>query len=291
MKTLTTTLAQPATILRIGGGICFIGHGLLALNAKAGFVGLLGTFGADPAQAVGLLKLIGIVDVLVGLALLFRPRKRVLQWAMLWTALTILAWGLHGDSLLDLARRVPYVTTPMALLFLLYGRGAAAKSTTENVASRAKNATSGTATSVAARDTDAGIAAINAMDLSMICMKLMDQGHGEGWTHRQCAEVAEEYRRYLTLRLLFPHENIVPNLAIDTMWHYHILDTEAYYRDCQAIFGELLHHYPYFGMKGEADEKQFVSAFDRTKILYAQTFGESMEGANYLPSFGMVRSA
>jgi hypothetical protein len=40
---------------------------------------------------------------------------------------------------------------------------------------------------------------------------------------------------------------------VDEIWHQHILDTHAYHRDCDAIFGSYLHHFPYFGMRGDAD--------------------------------------
>ena len=49
MKTPGQIFAQPKMILRLGGGICFIAHGLLALTAKPGFVGLLGSFGLELA--------------------------------------------------------------------------------------------------------------------------------------------------------------------------------------------------------------------------------------------------
>ena len=40
----------------------------------------------------------------------------------------------------------------------------------------------------------------------------------------------------------------------------HILDTRAYSRDCEFLFGRFLHHFPYFGMRGDADR----AALDRT---------------------------
>lgn len=277
---------NPGMLLRIGGGICFLGHGLLALSGKTGFVGLLGSLGLDPEQALNLLKIIGCIDILVGLLILFKPNKLVLQWATVWTTMTIAAWGIHGDGLMDLARRVPYVTTPLALLFFLYkGEVSASQSQNDgaNLPERKEFSPQ--------MKTDDQIAAINELDLSMICMKLMDTHEGKGWTSQQCAEVAEEYRRFLAMHVLFPNESMVPNLAIDTMWHFHILDTAAYQRDCMAIFGEMLHHYPYFGMHGSEDESQFMSAFDRTKMLYEKTFDRSMEGPEYLASFGVRKTA
>lgn len=291
---MTKLLANSALVLRIGGGICFIGHGVLALSGKTGFIGLLGTFGLDPIQALALLKVIGALDVLVGLLILFKPNKLVLQWAIAWTSLTIIAWGIHGDSLMDLARRATYMTTPLALLIMLYRRSGSFEQV-----DNARNEDLSKETALVNEDGEfdptailrQGQLAIDQLDLSMISFKLMDSHEGEGWTQEQCREVAMEYKRFLTLHLLYPGESIVPNLAIDTVWHYHILDTEAYYRDCKAIFGRLLHHYPYFGMKGKEDAGQFVSAFDRTKILYEKTFGSSMDSPDYLSSFQVRRSA
>ena len=271
------TYIDPKLVLRMGGGICFIGHGLLALTGKTGFVGLLGTFGLEAGEALLLLKVIGLVDVAVGLSILFRPRKRVLQWAFLWTCMTVVAWGIHGDNLMDLARRAPYFTTPLALLFLLY-----------KSKQRSSIADPNAEHSQLSGDWEK---AIKQLDLSMICMKLMDSDEGEGWSQRQCGEVSLEYRRFLALHVLYPDEPIVPTRAVDACWHRHILDTAAYQRDCEAIFGRLLHHYPYFGMQGAEDERQFVSAFDRTKQLYKLTFGRAMDGPDYLPSFQIRQSA
>ncbi|HEU4561412.1 MAG TPA: hypothetical protein VFS20_26400 [Longimicrobium sp.] len=58
------------------------------------------------------------------------------------------------------------------------------------------------------------------------------------------------------------------------MWHYHILDTRAYHRDCQTLFGEYFHHFPYFGMRGEEDEQNLERAFKMTGVLYEEAFGE-----------------
>jgi hypothetical protein len=277
-------------ILRLGAGICFIGHGVLALGAKAKFMALLSTFGIESTLALSLLKVIGCLDILIGLFILLKPNRLVLLWAMVWTSLTIVAWGIHGDSMMDLARRVTFMTTPFALLVLLYRNKKAKDQGNAERQNEDQHEHSTTALPIGVL-TKEKEAAINSIDLSMISMKLMNEHDGVGWNEHQCAEVEKEYKRYLILNMLYPDENIVPNMAIDTMWHYHILDTQAYQRDCQTVFGYFLHHYPYFGMQGEADEKQFVSSFDRTKMLYEKTFGATMEGPDYLPSFQILRSA
>ncbi len=64
---------------------------------------------------------------------------------------------------------------------------------------------------------------------------------------------------------------------MDKMWHYHILDTRAYCRDCDNVFGGYFHHFPYFGMRSEEDASNLVNAFEQTKAHYADAFGEQMD--------------
>ncbi|MDD2986140.1 hypothetical protein [Flavobacterium sp.] len=116
---------------------------------------------------------------------------------------------------------------------------------------------------------------IAVLDFEMIKMKLREPEEGENWTPEQCESAEVEYKRYLNLCLIFG-KGIVPNKIQDKFWHYHILDTRAYHKDCETIFGHYLHHFPYFGMRGEEDAKDLENAFYKTKELYAQTFGEEM---------------
>lgn len=70
-------------------------------------------------------------------------------------------------------------------------------------------------------------------------------------------------------------EIIVPTKDIDLIWHAHILDTLKYHNDCKRIFGFFLHHYPYFGIRG--DEIEFMLAYEKTKQIYEAQFGEPYE--------------
>jgi hypothetical protein len=114
---------------------------------------------------------------------------------------------------------------------------------------------------------------VAAVDLSMVKMKLQDPEEGKGWTPEECEDAEVEYKRFLTLNLLHP-TSIVPTIVMDTMWHYHILDTRAYHHDCQTLFGEYFHHFPYFGMRGEEDEQNLNRAFETTQQIYEEAFGE-----------------
>ena len=118
---------------------------------------------------------------------------------------------------------------------------------------------------------------IMALDLAPIKVKLMEPDEGLGWSRNQCDLVEVWYKRYLVLSLLYPEESIVPNREIDEFWHQHILDTRKYADDCQATFGYFLHHFPYFGMRGEEDAKNLASSFAKTLDLFQAEFGESLD--------------
>lgn len=117
---------------------------------------------------------------------------------------------------------------------------------------------------------------IAAIDLSMVKMKMKDAAEGVGWSVQQCESAEVEYKRFLHLNLIHPKASIVPNKIMDTMWHYHILDTRAYHKDSEKVFGGYFHHYPYFGMRGENDKKNLMNAFEQTKMLYEMAFGEPL---------------
>lgn len=112
-----------------------------------------------------------------------------------------------------------------------------------------------------------------ALDLGMVKLKLADADEGEGWTAAYCDRVEVEYRRYLVLSQQYSDRAIVPSRIIDKFWHYHILDTQAYAVDCDRLFGEFLHHFPYFGMRGAEDAQALGDAYDDTLVLYERHFG------------------
>lgn len=88
------------------------------------------------------------------------------------------------------------------------------------------------------------------------------------------------YKRFLVLNLKYESVTIVPNKVLDTIWHYHILDTMKYAEDCQSIFGSFLHHFPYFGLRGEEDASNLKEAFVVSSDLFMREFGESLGELN-----------
>jgi len=119
------------------------------------------------------------------------------------------------------------------------------------------------------------VSAINALDLDPIKLKLMDPEEGHGWSREYVDRVELAYRRYLTLLVKFPEETIAPSKDVDKFWHGHILDTMKYAEDCESVFGYFLHHFPYFGMRGEEDAVNLRDASERMHSIYEREFGES----------------
>jgi len=136
------------------------------------------------------------------------------------------------------------------------------------------------------------MAGIDSIDFMMIKLKLEDPEEGAGWSPEYCERVEVEYRRYLALSRAYSEKPIVPSKIVDTFWHAHILDTQAYGPDCERVFGFFLHHYPYFGMRGAEDAQALGAAYDETLDLYALHFGPAPEdiwaksGASRCPNCG-----
>ena len=116
-------------------------------------------------------------------------------------------------------------------------------------------------------------AAFAALDLAPIKMKLMHVESGEGWSALRADAVEMEYRRFLFLMKKYPDAEASPTVDVDIFWHYHILDTMKYARDCETVFGYFLHHYPYVGIGANANEDDHAAGGKRMREIYEAEFG------------------
>lgn len=121
-------------------------------------------------------------------------------------------------------------------------------------------------------------AVFEALDLAPIKLKLMHVESGEGWSEARADAAAAEYRRFLFLMKKYPEDLASPTVETDIFWHYHILDTMKYARDCEALFGYFLHHYPYVGMGDGDSEDERTQAGERMRELYEAEFGVVVRG-------------
>lgn len=132
----------------------------------------------------------------------------------------------------------------------------------------------------------AGIARyIDQIDFTLLKSKIIldkDEGLAPEWDSAKTDAVELLYKRYLKVLRKHEHESLPPTRDIDIFWHAHILDTQAYIRDCAAIFGYYLHHYPYFGVRGESDYQRLMEAGVVTRRVWQDEYGEDL--AAYSPS-------
>lgn len=115
---------------------------------------------------------------------------------------------------------------------------------------------------------------IFAIDFTNIINTLVNR---QGWKREHAVSVSKLYRRYLFLcRKYGTTHKLPPTEEIDEFWHHHILDTQQYHQDCQAIFGKYFHHYPYFGVDVHSTKADLNRAFAVMLQLYEQEFGEPL---------------
>ena len=122
-------------------------------------------------------------------------------------------------------------------------------------------------------------ALVSALDLKPIKTKLMQVTSGPAWSQERADAVETEYRRFLCLLKAFPGVEMAPLEDVDTFWHYHILDTMKYARDCEQIFGYFLHHSPYLGEEDGEGMALQQEAGERMRELYESMFQVSYQGA------------
>jgi len=97
---------------------------------------------------------------------------------------------------------------------------------------------------------------------------------GIGWPRGKLDYVEGQYKNWLYLRRKYETLTLPPTDDVDKLWHYHMLDSRAYLRDTMTIFGCYLHHFPYFGIRGERDRKELIEAFEKMQQLHLLEFGE-----------------
>jgi hypothetical protein len=123
------------------------------------------------------------------------------------------------------------------------------------------------------------IAAIQALDLEPIRLRVMDAELGEGWTREYAESVEGAYRNYLTMLVRHPEdiEDIVVSKDVDEFWHTHILHTMKYTEDCDKVFGKYLHHNPRVGERTPADIEKKAALAQKTQRLYQREFGDRQD--------------
>ena len=123
-------------------------------------------------------------------------------------------------------------------------------------------------------------ALIDELDLESIVYKLMHPEPGEtAMTLAEADQLTGLYRCFLKLCAWYPDEAIVPSKRIDEVWHLHLLDTAKWADDSVRVFGSVVHHFPYFGLRGPRDEADLRRSYERTRCLFRRHFGTDPAGS------------
>jgi hypothetical protein len=124
-------------------------------------------------------------------------------------------------------------------------------------------------------DTKTALQKVAKIDLSAVMWKLKNPLRGAPMSDVALVQGASLYRQWLSLKLVYPEKNIVPNEIIDGFWHAHILDTAKYAEDCNYLFGAFLHHYPYSDwFNAEMHKVEWA----QTMELWAKHYSEPLDG-------------
>ena len=106
-------------LLRIGCAGCFIGHGVFGLIGKSAWLPYFAVVGIGPDWAWRLMPIVGTVDILAGLSVLFTIRRTVLYYMVIWGLWTALLRPLSGDSVWEAVERAGNYGVPLTLLLLI----------------------------------------------------------------------------------------------------------------------------------------------------------------------------
>lgn len=119
---------------------------------------------------------------------------------------------------------------------------------------------------------NAALRAFDALDLSNLELKLANRDLGKKLSADEIHQCRREYRAFIALSVAYTGEILVPSQRADEFWHAHILDTRAYQRDSESLFGFFFHHFPYLGMRGPDDENLLHQQHSRTAHLVRTHF-------------------
>lgn len=104
--------------LRVGAALCFIGHGAFGFITKAAWLPYFAVAGIPESWAWHLMPIVGAVDVIAGMAVLFAPRGLPLVYMTVWALWTALLRPLAGESVFETLERAGNYGVPFALLLL-----------------------------------------------------------------------------------------------------------------------------------------------------------------------------
>lgn len=104
--------------LRIASAMCFIGHGAFGIITKEIWSNYFAVFGIGHNLSFRLMPILGTIDILMGIILLFYPVRALFMWLVIWGITTALLRPLSGEPLAEFFERAANFGAPLTLLIL-----------------------------------------------------------------------------------------------------------------------------------------------------------------------------
>ncbi|HXB29993.1 MAG TPA: hypothetical protein VNW49_09250 [Puia sp.] len=107
--------------LRISSAMCFIGHGAFGIITKPIWCNYFALFGINKITAYHLMPMLGSVDIMLGIVILFKPIRAIAVWLIFWGIITALCRPLSGEPFAEFVERAGNFGAPLCLLLLAGG--------------------------------------------------------------------------------------------------------------------------------------------------------------------------
>lgn len=110
-------------VLRIGVAGEFLGHGVFAVLGKADWIKWTEQLtGLDTGAATTFMLVVGVVDILLAVLVLWKPIRPALLWMAFWGFWTALVRPLVGMPIWDFIERFANWAAPLALFYFYKSR-------------------------------------------------------------------------------------------------------------------------------------------------------------------------
>lgn len=96
---------------------CFVGHGFWGILGKTAWVSFFEVFFFSEPLSYSFMPIVGVMDILVGVAIFFTPTKGLLMWAAIWTVFTAALRPSAGMGMSEFFERAGNYGPPIALLW------------------------------------------------------------------------------------------------------------------------------------------------------------------------------
>ena len=106
--------------LRIACAMCFIGHGAFGIITKAIWCNYFAVFGIGKDAAYALMPYVGVMDIALGMFILFYPLRIVFGWLIIWGTFTALLRPFSGEPFAEFMERAGNYGAPLVFLLLTY---------------------------------------------------------------------------------------------------------------------------------------------------------------------------